>query len=258
MDFKTIKFQQHNKHILIIKLNRPEVLNAINQTMVEELDTLLQSLDSQVRCIIITGEGRAFCAGADLKERKDISVDEWKSKVNNLRKLIFKLMHLPIPVITAVNGVAFGGGLEMILASDFAYAAKDSSFSQSEVKLGIIPGALGTQNLPKACGIKRAKELIFTGNAFTAKDAHSWGIINEVFSADELLEKTIQTAEKISENAPIAIKEAKKSLNSSLENDLTEGFHKELNFYETALTSKDREEGIKAFIEKRKPSFTGE
>ncbi len=260
-NFKSLQIEKHNKFILIVTLSRPDVRNAINSDMISDFNVLWTELinePSELRCIIVTGENDAFCAGADLKERKNMTVDHWKLQVSQLRQAIFNMMLCPIPVICAVNGAAYGGGLELILASDFAYAATTATFAQSEVKLGIIPGALGTQNLPKACGLKRAKELIFSARTFSAQEAYEWGIVNTLCEPENLMSDVLVTANKICENAPIAVREAKKSINIALESDMNTGFNIEFENYQRTLTSKDREEGIAAFIEKRKPVFIGE
>ena len=206
---------------------------------------------------MITGAGNAFCAGADLKERRSIAIETWKAQHAVLVKSFEKMLACPIPIIAAVNGAAFGGGLEIILASDFAYAINTATFSQSEVKIGLIPGAFGTQHLPRVAGIKRAKELIFTGDVFNAAEALAWSIINKVVEPSELISTVLATAIKIADNAPLAIKAAKKAINATQEMSLTSGFNCELEAYYEALMSQDRQEGILAFNEKRKPHFTG-
>jgi enoyl-CoA hydratase len=260
-NFKTVEVKLHSKNILMITLNRPHVRNAINIDMMNELYQLWQELNEnhqELRCVIITGTGDAFCAGADLKERKNITMVAWKAQLTILRKAMIAMLECPIPVISAVNGAAYGGGLEMILASDFAYAVNTAQFAQSEVKLGIMPGALGTQHLPRACGLRRAKELTFTGQSFTAEEAFSWGIINKVCAPLELLKDVLETANKICANAPLAIQQVKKSLNKSQQLNIKMGFDFELKAYNRLLPTKDREEGIQAFNEKRKPIFIGE
>ncbi len=260
-NFNSLQIEKHNKFILIVTLSRPDVRNAINSDMISDFNVLWTELTnepSELRCIIVTGENDAFCAGADLKERKNMTMNAWKSQVSQLRQSILSMMLCSIPIICAVNGPAYGGGLELILASDFAYASKTATFAQSEVKLGIIPGALGTQNLPKTCGLKRAKELIFSAEPFSAREAYDWGIVNKVCEPESLMSDVLIIANKICENAPLAVREAKKSLNIALESDTSTGFKKEFEYYQRTLTSKDREEGIAAFIEKRKPVFIGE
>ncbi len=212
-----------------------------------------------LRCIILTGSGeKAFCAGADLKERLNISLDVWKQQHIALQKAMLAQVHCPIPIIAAVNGAAFGGGLELALACDFIYAAENATFAKSEVKLGIMPGAMGTQNLPGACGMRRAKELSFTGDIFTAEQAHNWGIVNAVFEQDQLLDRTLETAQNICANAPFAVRQVKKSIQASLTLGIEDGYQFELAAYQQLLPTKDRMEGIRAFNEKRKPVFTDE
>lgn len=257
----TLLIEQIDPHILIIRFNREEVCHAINFKMMQELREIWQILYSEgqaLRCIILTGSNQIFCAGADLKARKDLSLKAWRAQHTVLQQAMLGMIDCPIPIIAAVNGAAFGGGLELVLASDFAYASKDAEFAQSEVKLGLMPGALGTQHLPRACGLNRAKELTLTGERFTAQEAFAWGIINKVCAPPALLDEVIAVAKKISENAPLAVKLAKKSLNMSQQLDVKLGYFFELASYYQLLPSKDREEGIKAFNEKRKPIFTGE
>lgn len=255
---QTLKVSQEN-NILIVSLNRPQVRNAINHLMMQELLQFWQSINTtqeDIRCIILTGSGdKAFCAGADLKARLDISLDTWQQQHETLQQAMLAMIACPIPIIAAVNGAAYGGGLELTLASDFAYAADTVMFAQSEVKLGIIPGAMGTQNLPRACGLPRAKELCFTAEAFSAAQAYEWGIINKVCPSNELMPAVLAVAKKIAENAPIAVREAKQAMNMSQNTDLKSGFTFEVKAYQRALRSEDRAEGIKAFNEKRKPNF---
>jgi len=261
MNFETLQLEQYDKDILIITLNRPQIHNAINTDMRNELYQLwkfLKKNPKKLRCVIITGAGDTFCAGADLKERKHITLTAWKDQLTVLRKAIITMLECPIPVISAVNGAAYGGGLEIILASDFAYAADTAIFAQSEVKWGIMPGALGTQHLPRACGLRRAKELTFTGQSFTAKEAFHWGIINKICESHQLLSDVLTTAKTICANAPLAIQQIKKSLNTTQQLSIKTGYHFELKAYHRLLLTKDREEGIKAFNEKRKPFFIGE
>ena len=260
LKFETLKVKEYEKNILLITLNRPEVRNAINLLMIDELFELWQFIfknPNTFRCVILSGAGNAFCAGADLKERNNITLPKWKMQLSLLRKAIKKILQCPIPVISAVNGAAYGGGLEIILASDFAYAANTAIFAQSEVKLGIMPGALGTQHLPRACGLRRAKELAFTAQSFTAIQALDWGIINKICEPNHLLSEVLTTAQTICANAPLAIQQVKKSLNATQQYNLTSGYDFELKSYHRLLKTKDREEGIKAFNEKRKPYFIG-
>lgn len=258
---ETLDVTPAGENILIVTLHRPERRNAINSVMMRELRALWEEeipRQSKLHCVILTGSENAFCAGADLKERQNISIEIWKEQHLALQKAMLAQMQCPIPVIAAVNGAAFGGGLELALACDFIYAADNAVFAQSEVKLGIMPGAMGTQNLPKACGIRRAKELSFTGQPFSAAQAYEWGIVNQVFKPEQLLSETKATAQRISENAPIAIRHVKKAIQASLTLDVPAGYRFEIEHYNPLLATQDREEGIRAFNEKRKPRFIGE
>jgi len=258
MNFKTLQLENYNQHILIVTLNRPLLRNAINSEMMSDLCDFWQTINTELRCIILTGYDAAFCAGADLKERNNLDQVTWKKHRAKLIAAIQALIACPVPVIAAVNGAAFGGGLELLMACDFAYAAETALFAQSEVKLGIIPGALGTQHLPRACGLRRAKELTFTGDTFTAEDAYQWGIVNYLCTADRLMQEVLVTANKIAVNAPLAVRFAKQALNMSQQLAITEGFSYEQAAYDKLLLTQDRVEGIQAFNEKRKPKFIGE
>jgi enoyl-CoA hydratase len=259
---ETLELEFFDQHNLIVSLNRPQVRNAINSQMMRELQQFWENEIYQhksLRCIILTGKGdKAFCAGADLKERYNLDLEIWKQQHIALQKAMLAQMQCPFPIIAAVNGAAFGGGLELALACDFIYAAVNATFGQSEVKLGIMPGAMGTQNLPRACGLRRAKELSFTGQVFTAEQAHAWGIVNAVFEFKQLLPNVLATAQNIAANAPFAIRQVKKSIQASPNLDIAAGYQFELAAYQQLLPTKDRVEGIRAFNEKRKPVFTDE
>jgi len=259
MTYKTLIIEEPLEHITLVTINRPKVRNAINIDMMKDLLHFWEStLENQyIRCIILTGTPPAFCAGADLKVRKDMDINTWLQQHNVLRRAMRTMLYCPAPIIAAVNGAAFGGGLELALAADFAYANDTAIFAQSETKLGIIPGAMGTQNLPRACGTRRAKELCFTGKPFTAKEALQWGIINKVCSKKNLLKEALKTAKTIITNGPIANRLAKKAMNVAFDFDIQEGYNVELKFYYEAIATEDRVEGINAFNEKRPPKFTG-
>ena len=162
-----------------------------------------------------------------------------------------------MPVIAAVNGIAFGGGCELALCCDFIYASREAHFALPEVTRGIMPGAGGTQNLPRAVGERRAKELILTGKPFTAEDAHRWGMVNEVCEPAELMPRVLEVARTICDNAPISVRQAKKAIHFGLQVDLVTGLAFEVQAYDRMISTEDRLEGVRAFNEKRKPKFKG-
>lgn len=259
---ETLEIKPINQYVYLISLNRPSSRNAINSVMMRELFEVWNHwvpTIADLRCLILTGHGdQAFCAGADLKERLHLEMTTWKNQRIFLEKSMLAMANCSIPVIAAVNGSAYGGGLELALACDFIYAANTATFAQSEVKLGLMPGAMGTQNLPKAAGLQRAKELAFTGEVFTAQQGYDWGIVNKVLPSADLLTSCLETANSIAENAPKAIRKIKEVLTASSHLDLNSGYHYEISAYNELLSSKDREEGIRAFNEKRKPIFKNE
>lgn len=260
-DYETLRVTQ-TEHVMTIVLDRPDAGNALNTAMLTELVDLMASLyvdPRGVRCIVLTGAGdRIFCAGGDLKERKGMSDEAWRRQHALTEQLIRHLQECPIPVIAAINGAAFGGGCELAVAVDFAYAADTARFALTEVTLGIIPGAGGTQNLPRAVGVRRAKEITLTGSPFTAQQALDWGVVNKVCTPQSLMDETLATAARIAGNAPIAVQQAKKSVGMATQLDLASGYRFELEAYYRTIPTKDRLEGVLAFNEKRKPAFKGE
>jgi len=259
MNYQTLATRQQGEHILLVTLNRPQVLNALNTQMGKDqvdLWTRLTAEPGTTRCVVLTGAGdRAFCAGADLKERDGMTESVWRAQHEIFERAFMALMELPLPVIAAVNGHAFGGGLEMALCCDFIYAARSARMALPEVRLGLMPGGAGTQNLPRAAGERRAKELILSAEAFDAQQGYEWGIVNRV--CDNVLEEALSTAEKISANAPLAVRQAKKSIHYGLQMDLATGYRFEIEAYNQLVGTEDRKEGVRAFNEKRKAKFQG-
>jgi len=257
--YRTLGTAPDGEHVLVVMLNRPEVLNALNTQMGRdqlELWTRLAAEPGELRCVVLTGAGdRAFCAGGDLKERDGMTEAAWRAQHEIFERMFMALMELPLPVIAAVNGHAFGGGLEMALACDFIYAAKNARFALSEVSLGIMPGGCGTQNLPRAVGERRAKELILTAQPFTAEEGAQWGLVSRV--CDKVLDDALATARRIAANAPLAVRQAKKSIHYGLQTDLLTGYRFEIEAYNQLVNTEDRREGVRAFNEKRKPKFQG-
>jgi len=259
--YETILTEQPRPGLLLVTLNRPAVANAFNTAMMRELLDLWSGIAAAAerpRCIVITGAGgRAFCAGADLKERNGMADAQWLEQHVIIEKQFEALVASPVPVIAAVNGHAFGGGLEFLLACDFAYAVEGARLALTEVTLGIMPGAGGTQTLARAAGERRAKEIILTGKPFGAAEALEWGIVNAIFAPDALMPAVLATAERITENAPLAVSEARRAIHSGLATSLEAGMRLEIECYNRLVPTSDRREGIRAFNEKRKPRFTG-
>ncbi|MDA8107233.1 MAG: enoyl-CoA hydratase-related protein [Betaproteobacteria bacterium] len=260
-DYPTLKVERDGEHVLVVTLNRPEVLNAIDTRMGrDELDlwTRLAADPGELRCVVLTGAGeRAFCAGGDLKERDGMTNEAWRAQHELFERAFVALMELPLPVIAAVNGHAYGGGLETALACDFIYAARNARFALSEVRLGIMPGGCGTQNLARAVGERRAKELILSARAFSAEEGHAWGLVNRLCEPGRALADALETARAIAGNAPLSARQAKKSIHYGLQMDLLTGYRYEIEAYNRLVNTEDRLEGVRAFNEKRKPVFKG-
>jgi enoyl-CoA hydratase/carnithine racemase len=259
--YETLLLDMVAPHLLRVTLNRPQVANAFNTQMGRDLLDLWTGLiaePGEVRCVVVTGAGdRAFCAGGDLKERNGMTDEQWQRQHEIFERQYWALLDCPMPVIAAVNGHAFAGGLELALACDFAYAVKTARFALTEVTLGIMPGAGGTQMLPRAVGERRAKEIILTGRPFGAEEACRWGILNRLCEPHELMPAALETAERICANAPLSVRQAKKSIHSGLQMDLKNAFLFEIEAYNRLVPTEDRQEGIRAFNEKRKPDFKG-
>jgi methylglutaconyl-CoA hydratase len=256
-----ISYQLQENGIAIVTLNRPEAANALSTALLNELSELLGDLAFQkdVRVVIVTGAGeKVFCAGADLKERAGMSETEVRKTVALIRETINQVEQLPQPVIAALNGSAFGGGLELALACDIRVAVDTAQLGLTETSLGIIPGAGGTQRLPRLIGIGKAKELIFTAKRISTQEAAQIGLVEYVVPRAQLMEKALEIATQIAANAPIAVRQAKLAVNRSLDVDLVTGLRLEQMAYEVTIPTKDRLEGLQAFKEKRKPVYKGE
>jgi len=251
---------EREDQIAILTLNRPQVMNSFNFDMLRALRDQVETLrfDPDVRVVIITGAGdRAFCAGADLKERATLSPVQVKEYIFTIRNLFTTIEQLPKPVIAAVNGYALGGGLELALACDFIYASEKARLGFPEVTLGIIPGFGGTQNLSRRIGVARANELIFTGKMVDAAKAAEWGIVNEVFAPEELLPKALETARSIAKLGTLAIASAKNAIANGLNMGKEDGFRYEASLFGVLFATEDQKEGMGAFVEKRKAEFKG-
>ena len=247
-------------NVAILTLNRPEVMNALNFSLLYALKKEVEQLrlEPDIRVIIITGAGqKAFCAGADLKERASMDELQVKDFIFTIRNLFTSIELLNKPVIAAVNGIALGGGTELALACDIRIASANASMGLTETRLAIIPGAGGTQRLPRLIGKGKAKELIFTGRRVDAQEALQIGLVNSICSQDDLLDECKKMAAMICQAGPIAIEQAKYAINYGLETDLNTGLAIESNAYWVTIPTKDRLEGLAAFREKRKPVYKG-
>jgi len=257
----TLLLEIINERILKVTLNRPSAANAFNTQMAQDLISVFESLAIEaqnIRVIILTGAGnKAFCAGGDLKERNGMSDQQWQAQHLVYERMTRAIVGCPIPVIGAINGAAYGGGCEIAAALDFVYVSQTARFAQTETRIGIIPGAGGTQTLARSVGEKRAKELILTGQVFNASQALDWGLANAVYPADELLDAVLVTAQAIADNAPIAIRQAKQSIHKGMQMSLSDALAFEIEAYNRCVPTLDRREGVAAFNEKRKPNFQG-
>jgi enoyl-CoA hydratase len=257
---KYIKLQKE-QHIAYITIDRPESLNCFNYETLQELGDAVDSLhtDPDVRVVIFTGAGdKAFSAGADLKERKHLTETEVRRNVKKIRDVFSAVAELPQPTIAAVNGFAFGGGFELMLACDFKIAADSALMGMTEVSWGIIPGAGGTQRLSRLIGEMKAKELIFTARKISAEKAYELGILTALETKENVMAACKELAEEILQNAPIAVRQAKYAIQHGSSTDLQTGLAIESKAYEVTIPTKDRVEALNAFSEKRKPVFTAE
>ncbi len=259
--YETLALDRPDEHVLRVTLSRPEVANALNTRMGEEMLAVFDGLCAAphtARCVILTGAGvKAFCAGGDLKQRLGMTDAEWQAQHLVFERMVRAMLACPIPVIAAVNGAAYGGGCEMALACDFAYAATHARFAMTEVTLGIMPGAGGTQMLPRAMGTRRAKELLLTGLPFTAAEALQWGMLNRVCEPAALMPTALETAGRIAANAPLSTRQIKQSVTIGIGLDLASALAFEIEAYNRMVPTEDRREGIAAFNEKRRPMFRG-
>jgi enoyl-CoA hydratase len=248
---------QYRQYVAVITLNRPKELNALNLQLMGEIRDALKELDedNNVRAIVLTGNERAFAAGADIKQMAGrtaidmLQIDQF-STWDSIRKT-------KKPVIAAVSGFALGGGCELAMLCDMIIASETAKFGQPEIKIGVMPGAGGTQRLTRAVGKARAMEMVLTGKFISADEAYQFGLINRVVPVELYLSEAIKLAQEIAEMSPIAVQMAKESVNKAFDSTLQEGlFFERKNFY-MLFASEDQKEGMNAFVEKRKPEFKG-
>ena len=255
MNYENITIETEEK-IAIVTINRPLSLNALNSQTILELSKVFNDLDSddKIRVIILTGSGeKSFVAGADIKEFADFGTKAAEDLARNGQNILFDTIeNLSKPVIAAVNGFALGGGLELAISCHIRYASENAKLGLPEVTLGLIPGYGGTQRLPKLVGKGRANEIIFSAKMISAQRAKEIGLVNEVFSTEELLAKTKELATTIAKNSPMAISKAIVAVNKS---DQQDGFETEIKSFGELFEMEDKKEGVQAFLEKRKPLF---
>ena len=258
MEYQFLKFE-HNEGITVLKISAPKSLNALNSTILKELDDFIGHLDAQTRVLIITGDGeKSFVAGADISEMAHLNEPQGQ-EFGRLGAQVFRRIELlPIPVIAAVNGFALGGGCELAMACDIRIASSKAKFGQPEVGLGIIPGFSGTYRLPKLIGQGYAKEMIYTGKVIRADEALRIGLVNAVYEPEELMGKAMEMAAMMLKNAAIAIRLAKQSINEGYDLDADAAIALENKLFGQCFATKDQKEGMDAFLNKRPAAFTGE
>ncbi len=258
-DYANLLFEVEDG-IGIVSINRPKALNALNAATIQELGLLFGQLeqDASVKVVVITGSGdKSFVAGADITEMQQMSAVEGRNWGKMAQAVFNKIENLPQPVIAAVNGYALGGGCELAMACDIRIASEKAKFGQPEVSLGILPGFGGTQRLPRLVGKGRAKELLFTGDMIDADEAYRIGLANKVVAPAELMDTAKAMAHKIMSRAPIAVQVCKAAVNTGLDVDLASGVAYEAEVFGLCFATADQKEGMAAFVEKRKASFSG-
>jgi len=261
MEVRVEHLPDQDAGIVLVGLDRPEAKNALGRQLLAEFREAVEQLaaDRSVRVVIVHSlVPGVFCAGADLKERASMSQEEAGTFVKGLRAAFSELESLPMPVIAALEGVAFGGGLELALAADLRVAGTEAKLGLVETALAIIPGAGGTQRLPRLIGLARAKELIYTARRFGADEAGRLGLVNRAVPAGQALEAALTLAREILPNGPIALRMAKQAVGQGMEMDLAAGLALEEACYAQVIPTQDRLEGLAAFREKRRPQYKGE
>jgi len=258
MNFNNILIEK-KEGIAKITINRPNVLNALNVETINEITKCIKELekDKKIKVVILTGKGKAFIAGADISQMKNMTPVESKKFAEIGHNMLFTIENSPLPFIAAVNGYALGGGCETLMACDISIASKNAIFGQPEINLGIHPGFGGTQRLPRLVGKMIAKELLLTGKNINAEEAMRIGLINDVVEDDKLMEKAYKIAESISNKSQIQTEFIKSLVNKGCETDLITACSLEISHFATSFSTEDQSEGMNAFLNKRKPVFKG-
>ena len=256
MTYEMILTETHG-HVGLITLNRPQALNALNNQLMTEVMDALEAFDhdDNIGAMVITGNEKAFAAGADIKEMADKSAQEMQEAD---RVAVFgRIRSVEKPVIAAVSGWALGGGCEVALSCDMILASESAKFGQPEINIGVIPGAGGTQRLTRAVGKALAMEVILNDRKLTAQEAYQFGLVNRVVPVSDYLNEALKLADEIASRAPLAVRAAKKMINAAYESSLTDGLVEEQQAFYDLFNSEDQKEGMKAFVEKRKPEWQG-
>ena len=253
---QTVRFEKKD-NIALVTIDRPEALNALNSTVIAELEQVVTVLenDSTVRAMILTGEGRSFVAGADIGEQYPLDLDGGRRWGQRGSALFRRMERLEFPTIAAVNGFALGGGCELAMSCDIILASEKAKFGQPEVGLGITPGFSGTQRLPRRVGVAKAKELIFSGRMVKADEAERIGLVNAVYTPEALLDGAMEMARSFAKNAPIAVKYAKACIDRGMQTDIDSGIACENELFAMCFATADQKEGMGAFLEKRTAEF---
>ena len=256
MEYQFLKYDNNREGIGVLTISSPATLNALNSTILSELDAFVSNIDTATtRVLIITGEGKAFVAGADIAQMSNLNHDEGYEFGRYGAMVFKKIEDLEIPVIAAVNGFALGGGCELAMACDIRVASAKASFGQPEVNLGIIPGFSGTYRLAKLVGQGIAKELIYTGDRIMAEEALRIGLVNKVVAPEELMDTVVAMGERILTSAPVAVRYAKKCINENYDLSANEAIELENRYFAQCFATADQKEGMAAFLGKRKPTF---
>lgn len=257
--YKNLILTKQDSSVALITINNPKTLNALNTSVLQDLSKVFDDLhnDQQIRAVVITGEGRAFVAGADIKEMAELNNEQGKQFGEFGAKVFRKIEQFRCPVIAAVNGFALGGGCELAMACDIRIAANDAKFAQPEVGLGIIPGFSGTQRLARLVGMGKAKELVYTIGVINANEALKINLVNSVVNTDETVSEAIKMAKTIAKQAPIAVKYAKEVMNKGFDLDIDQAIKLENDYFGKCFDTNDQKNGMRAFLNREKTEFEG-